>query len=73
MARKNSVAKLEERKPPHERPCDYCGAGSIGTVNGRAHCREHAWSAMDGVSPNAPRIEKRMEGVQPKAVAGNDR
>lgn len=72
MARKDARA-WEEKKvlPPLERPCDYCGGGAVGNVNGRSYCREHAWSAMDGVSPNAPRIEKRMEGVLAKPVAGS--
>lgn len=73
MARKNE-AVLEEKKviPPHQRPCDYCGGHSVGTVAGRSHCRDHAWQAMDGVSPTRNEPQKYMAGVQPKQVAGRD-
>lgn len=48
MARKTDAALAEKILPPHQRGCDYCAKGSIGTVNGISHCREHAWDAMDG-------------------------
>ena len=32
--------------PTPARPCDYCGAKSIGTVNGFSHCRAHSDSAL---------------------------
>lgn len=74
MARKDSVFLAEkEVLPPHKRACDYCGSPQIGSVNGRAHCREHAWSAMDGVRPmQQVKQESQMAGVQAKQVAGRD-
>lgn len=53
MARKDAVS-LEDKKivvPMHERACDYCGAKSHGSVNGRAYCDEHFFQALDGVRP----------------------
>ena len=40
--------------PTPARPCDYCGAKSIGTVNGFSHCRAHSDSALFHEKPTSP-------------------
>ena len=45
--------------------CEYCLLSSIGAINGRRHCADHAQDAMDGVRP------QKMPGQIAKAVAGS--
>src|SRR3990167_503157 len=52
---------------PGKKLCAYCDQVSTGLVNGISHCRAHGLDAMDC------KPIPRMKGVEPKAVAGNDR
>ena len=56
-----------EQPGPGKKLCAYCDQVSTGVVNGISHCRAHGLDAMDC------KPIPRMKGVEPKAVAGNDR
>lgn len=55
-----------EEHAPKKRACGYCSSDSTGTVGGIPCCALHTRDALDG----KPR---RMLGVVPAPVAGNDR
>jgi hypothetical protein len=68
LARSQDRAALKLIPPREEikrRACGYCSLNSIGSVNGIQHCRAHYQDAYEGK-------QRRMLGVVPKPVAGND-
>ena len=60
-----SIPAKPEVKEIHRRACAYCSLDAVGTVNAINHCRGHYEDAYY----EKPR---RMLGVVPKPVAGND-
>ena|SRR5690349_20874223 len=58
-------ARRDEPALIKRRACAYCSADARGSVNGINHCQAHYQDAYEGK-------QRRMLGVIPKPVAGND-
>ncbi len=61
-----SIPTQQDRQEIKRRACAYCSENASGSVNGINHCRAHYQDAY------YERPRRRMLGVVPKPVSGND-
>lgn len=54
FTRGSQAAGAAQKPTSPTKPCAYCTAAATGSVGGIAHCREHAYDAMDRKSVPAP-------------------